>query len=554
MNTIPEELKDLPILIVDDNELNVEQLELLLEGAGFTNVRSTRDSREVEKIVPDFNPDLILLDLHMPHKDGYAVLEWLKDETVDGDFLPVLVLTADVTPEAKARAFTLGAMDFLTKPFDHIEVLQRVINQLRARLFHLQLRDQNKMLDSKVRERTKELQNALTELNQAHDHLLAQERMKAMGQMASGIAHDFNNSIAVIMGHAEIYSSFPELLDDRTELLKSIEIIGHAAQDAASIVKRLRQFYRPDGAEDAPSGEGADLAETVKQAIELTKPRWSDQARAEGRQIQIQTQLTPVKVALGVSDVREILTNLIFNAVDAIAGSGSITIRARTNNHAAILEVEDSGTGMSEEVRAKCLETFFTTKGKNGSGLGLGMVQGIVRDNGGDIAIQSAPGEGTTFTIHLPLQSDGEAAEVNNHDNRLGRKLHVLVVDDDEDVRKITCAMLRKDGHTFASAVDGKEGYARFLADYYDLVVTDLAMPHVDGRQLARSIHKRAPEKPILMFTGFGDSMKANGDKPEGVSALLNKPCGLNDLRSALEEIFVKGSPAESLNKTTSNV
>ncbi len=538
MIAIPVELKDCTILIVDDNELNVEQLRQVLEDEGFANVHATLDSREVEGLVPELNPDLILLDLHMPHKDGYEILEWLRDQhKASPQIMPVIVLTADATEDARIRALALGTQNFLTKPFDHLDVLLHTVNNLQARQYFLQIRDQNSILDAKVRERTKELEDALQQIREAQTQIVAQARLQAMGQMASGIAHDFNNSIAVIMGHAEIYRTFPELIHDHAELNKSFEIIGHAAEDAAAIVKRLRGFYQPDGARDESEKEGAELAKTAGDAIEMTKPKWRDQARAEGRQIEIAVELSEVRVALGPSDVREILTNLIFNAADAMPTGGTITVRTRTEGNFGVLEVEDTGSGMTEEVRIRCLESFFTTKGDKGTGLGLGMVRAIVQERGGNIAIRSTSGEGTTFTICLPLLKNPTGVK-DDMETGLDRSLHVLVVDDEEKVREITVRMLQQDGHTTQEAVDGKDGSAKFLAGCFDLIVTDLAMPHVDGRRFAQFVHNRAPDVPVIMFTGFGDAMKADADKPDGVTLLLNKPCGPAEFRKALKEIF----------------
>ena len=531
-----KDLKQLQILVVDDNAVNVEQLEQLLEFHGFDQVHSTTDSRQVESLIKTLKPDLLLLDLQMPYQDGFQILEMLNRTIDESDYLPVIVLTADISTEARERALQLGAMDFLTKPFDFTEVIQRITNQLRTRYLHLQLHGYNDLLEEKVQERT-------AELRKAQDELVAQERMKVMGIMASGIAHDFNNSISTIMGYSEIFLTFPDKMEDRDELIKAFKIINKGCNDAASIVQRLRGLYKHSHEE-----EGAaitDLAAAANEVILMTKPKWKAQALAKGRNISIQKELEKVEVCISPSKVREILVNLIFNAIDAIQESGEITLRSRSESSMGVIEMRDTGSGMSESVRQKCMEMFFSTKGSHGTGIGLGVVHAIVKKHRGSIEIESQEDSGTTITLRFPLAKVyDEGNQMRFNDEEFSRShfniriLTILLVDDEKSNADILAELLSKDGHRVIRASNGRDAFVSFLSESIDLVITDLAMPHVNGAQLTRAIRQRNWNGPIIMITGFADQIISQSNQPEGISALLGKPSNYLELRETMSKFF----------------
>jgi DNA-binding response OmpR family regulator len=281
----PDAVRACKILIIDDEEPNVRLLERVLARAGFENFIGTTDSREAAALFTDFQPDLVLTDWLMPVVDGCAVLEQLRALTATDDYLPIVVLTADITPPTKRRALAAGATDFLTKPFDQIEVLLRIQNLLASCLSHLVIRAQNATLEASVRQRTIELERALVEVRHTQKQVIQQERLAALGTMAGGIAHDFNNSLSIIMGFGELL-----LRDARHGLTpenatRSITILLNAAEDAARIVRRLREFHRPDDSDEERIP--VDLNQLIEQAIALTQPRWQTEATAGGRAIEI---------------------------------------------------------------------------------------------------------------------------------------------------------------------------------------------------------------------------------------------------------------------------
>ena len=388
------------ILIVDDEQANVRLLERILELIGATRVVSTTDSREAMALFVDFRPDLVLLDLHMPNVTGFEIMDQIKVLSYDDYPVPVLVLTADITAKTKHRALAAGAKDFLIKPLDQSEVLLRIRNLLENRFLQIQQANQNILLEEQVRERTAQLEETLTKLRLAQQTAIKQERLSALGTMAAGIAHDFNNALTLILGYSDLLLSGMRAEPERPEA-KHVRVIATAAQDAAQIVRRLREFHRPaDGKETRVS---MHLNQLVEQAVTMTRPKWQDLANDHDVHVKVNTELGEIVSILGdPAELREMLTNLIFNAVDALPNGGTITVRTKMEGLEVHLSVADNGIGMDEETRRRCLEPFYTTKGERGTGLGLSAVYGIIERHGGTLDIESEKGRGTMFCISLP--------------------------------------------------------------------------------------------------------------------------------------------------------
>src|SRR5882757_5789308 len=232
------------ILIVDDEPANVRLLERILAISGCNQVQTTTDSRQSLPLFLDFEPDIVLLDLNMPYMNGFAVLEQLKAAISLDDYLPIVILTADITVETKRRALTSGAKDFLTKPLDHSEVVLRIQNLIENRFLQLSMQRHNLELERQVRERTVQLEETLHELQTTQEQIVKQERLRALGMMAGGIAHDFNNALTMMLGYGELLHPWLQGHGSSRELAYLNHIMG-AAQDAAHVVSRLREFYRP---------------------------------------------------------------------------------------------------------------------------------------------------------------------------------------------------------------------------------------------------------------------------------------------------------------------
>jgi PAS domain S-box-containing protein len=379
------------------------------------------------------------------------------------------------------------------------------------------------------------IQRSFAELKTTQERVVHQERLRALGRMASGIAHDLNNSLSGILGFSELL-----LLDSALppKAREHVEKILTAGKDTASTVARLREFYRPTSGE---AFEPVDLAKVAAQALELTEPHWK--RAAQSRSVQIRTRVEPGEcpiVQARPQEVREALVNLIFNAVDALPAGGEIVLRTGCGQGCAGVSVGDNGVGIEEAVRVRLFEPFFTTKGVRGSGLGLPQCYGIMQRHGGDIAVESAPGEGSTFTLKFPLSREPvPKAEEKAYSDLNAVGLRVLYVDDEAPVRDVVKAMLEELHMEVETAADALEAVRRCASEEFDLVVTDLAMPKMSGIELARQLGRLRPNLPVGLLTGWAEQIRSGGELPEQVAAVAEKPptlAALTRLLGALVE------------------
>jgi PAS domain S-box-containing protein len=395
-----------------------------------------------------------------------------------------------------------------------------------------------------------DLQSAYDELRQTQQAVMQQERLLALGQMASGIAHDINNAISPVTLYTESLLETEANLSPRAR--GYLETIQRSIDDVAHTVARMREFYRQR--ESQLTLVPVDLNSLVPQVIDLTRARWSDMAQLRGVAVTVRTELAPdLPVVLGIeSELREALINLIFNAVDAMQKDGLLTVRTCTAQlgrpdwgHTAladsvVLEVVDSGVGMDEETRRRCLEPFFTTKGERGTGLGLAMVYGSMQRHDADVEIDSAPGQGTTVRLCFAIPPDAPASVLLKRAAVTAPSpLRILVVDDDPLVLKSLRDTLQMDGHCVSVANGGRAGVDLFLESHqtgtaFQVVITDLGMPYVDGRKVSASVKAARPATRVIMLTGWGQRMIAEGSVPEHVDQVLSKPPKLRELREAL--------------------
>jgi signal transduction histidine kinase/ActR/RegA family two-component response regulator/HAMP domain-containing protein len=393
-----------------------------------------------------------------------------------------------------------------------------------------------------------QLETAYNELRQTQQAVMQQDRLRALGQMASGIAHDVNNALTPVVGFAQM------LLERESGLTangkKQLSYIRTAGEDVAHIVARLREFYRRrDGQEPLVP---LDLNKLVEQVIDMTRPRWRDIPQSKGIMVQMQTELAGdlPKVLGTASELREAFTNLILNAVDAMPEGGKLTVCAylggarghdkRAPTH-VLLEVTDSGIGMDEETRRRCLEPFFSTKGQRGTGMGLAMVYGVMERHDGRIEVLSELGKGTTIRLYLPLPNRTAAPADEVGESEAPPPMRILCIDDEPLLRELMKGLLESDGHTVQVADSGQSGIDAFRAARnhrpFDVIITDLGMPFLDGRQVARILKTESPGTPVLMLTGWGAFMKADGDLPAHVDGVLSKPPRSKELRETLARL-----------------
>lgn len=387
------------------------------------------------------------------------------------------------------------------------------------------------------------LQQAYDDLRQTQQVVMQEERLRALGQMASGIAHDINNALSPVSLYTESLLENEPNLSDRAR--NYLETISRAVEDVAQTVARMREFYRKR--ESQVTLTPVNLNRIVEQVIDLTKARWSDMPLQRGVVIGMNTELPEgLPSVMGVaSEIREALTNLIFNAVDAMPEGGSLTIRTKMGSiggaeiNAVAVEVIDEGVGMDEETRRRCMEPFFTTKGERGTGLGLAMVFGMMQRHSADLEIDSIPGKGTTMRLLFALPSIMAEENVAQSQRKALRPMRLLLIDDDPVLIKSLRDALESDRHAVVTAYGGKDGIIAFQNSIngnqrFDAVITDLGMPYVDGRKVAAEIKALSPETPVLMLTGWGQRLVADGDIPPHVDRVLSKPPRLQHIREAL--------------------
>jgi signal transduction histidine kinase/ActR/RegA family two-component response regulator len=394
------------------------------------------------------------------------------------------------------------------------------------------------------------LQHAYDDLRQSRESMVRHERLRALGEMASGIAHDINNAISPATLYTESLLEREQLsANGRNQLMT----VARALEDVASTVSRMRELYRPREAEMTLRPVAVNAL--VRAVIGLTRARWSDLPGERGVVIRLQAELTDnlPDVMAAENEIRDALTNLIFNAVDAMPAGGTLTVRTeligeQDNFRRVRIEVRDTGTGMDEPTRRRCLEPFFTTKGERGTGLGLSMVYATMQRHSADLEIDSAPGAGTAmrllFPIHVPTDLVVVRAPAATAPSRV---LRILAIDDDPLIIESLRHTLENDGHSVTTADGGQAGLEAFASamqasEPFDIVVTDLGMPYIDGRKVAAGIRSICATTPIVLLTGWGRRMLAHNDIPPHVDRVLAKPPRLHDLRSALLELTAEKS------------
>jgi PAS domain S-box-containing protein len=395
----------------------------------------------------------------------------------------------------------------------------------------------------------RDLQQAYDELRRSQQNLLQQERLRALGQMASGVAHDINNAISPVGLYTEsLLEREPNLSDRARSYLITIQ---RAIDDVAQTVGRMREFYRPR--EPKFTLEPVHLNRIVEQVVELTRVRWSNEPQEKGIVIELVTDLAanlPLVMAAD-AEIRDALTNLVFNAVDAMPEGGVLMLRTLVTTPHRVdqndtarevsLEVSDSGVGMDESTRSQCLEPFFTTKGERGTGLGLAMVYGATQRNNAALVIESSLGKGTTVRLGFAAAPSAAMVVAQAEAKRPLRSLRILMVDDDPLIIESLRDILQCDGHQVTAVDGGQAGIDAFMAAKrnggFDAVITDLGMPYVDGRRVAMAIKEASPVTPVILLTGWGQRLMADNEVPPHIDRVLNKPPKLDQLRGALFEL-----------------
>jgi signal transduction histidine kinase/ActR/RegA family two-component response regulator len=378
-----------------------------------------------------------------------------------------------------------------------------------------------------------ELSHYIAEQERIREQFSQMEKLSALGELASGVAHDFNNTLAGILGRAQLILR----TNDPEKISRGLNIIIKTAEDGAKTVKRIQDFARQRRDHDF---EPVSIDQILFDVSEITRPRWKDRAEVANVQISLNLQIRSKSRVMGdESELREVLVNMVFNAVDAMPNGGQLTLAAEDDNDCVVISVGDTGTGMAPEVKSRIFDPFFTTKGKAGMGLGLAVSFGIIRRHEGSVEVDSRLGAGTQFRIRLPkAKVTEEPIAVTPEPQRVATKTaiamdgrlfdenkpKILVVDDEESVRELLRDLLESEGFRVYLAPGSREALGLFDANQFDGVFTDVGMPGMSGWELANAIRERNETIPIAIITGWGEAVGSVERKDARVDWVVTKP------------------------------
>jgi signal transduction histidine kinase/ActR/RegA family two-component response regulator len=402
-----------------------------------------------------------------------------------------------------------------------------------------------------ARKHVEELSHYIAEQERIREQYAQIEKLSALGELASGVAHDFNNTLAGILGRAQLLLS----AKDPEKVEAGLQLIIKTAKDGARTIKRIQDFARQRRDHDF---QPVSVDQLLLDVREITRPRWKSRAESEGVHIALELQLgsDEARVLGDESELREVLINMVFNAVDAMPSGGTLTLSTRESGGAVEIAVSDNGEGMSEDVRPRVFDPFFTTKGKAGMGLGLSVSYGIIRRHEGAVEVESEQGRGTTFRIRLPAAKSSAKSAVEAAPPALALvpqppgAARILVVDDEEHVRELLKDILESEGYGVRLAGDGREALALLGGADFDAVFTDIGMKEMSGWELAHAIRGRDGAMPLAVITGWGDAVSSGERSIAQVDWVVTKPFDAAQILDIAREVARR---AEARPKSAAN-
>ena len=545
------------ILVIDDEELFRVLVKQSLSSFGY-HIDCVNDYNSAIEMFQNHEYSLVILDFMLvSNKTG---LDLIKDFAGKLENTQIIIITGNPSMELAIEAFEHGVYDFLTKPAD----INRLKRASRRALDYCEMQRKQKQLTVDLLEKNQELQiansqllNTLEEAKTFQAHLASSKKMAGIGEMTASVAHEFNNILGAIRGYTQLASRKPE---DTEFLLDSHEKIKGAVDRAIKVVRNLLMFSK----RIKPEFESANLNNAISETITLA------QHHLELHEIQVIKSMNPIEAFMfDVGQLQQVFLNLITNATHAMEGGGKLIIETSSEKDYAIAKFADNGSGIPADLLEKIWIPFFTTKNKSkgeegniGSGLGLYVSRQIVESHGGRIEVNSTPGEGTIFTLKIPLNASAKnnseediklkLAEIEKalHQETTQEKmtgLGALVVDDEPDIRHVLARFLEDKGFNVSEASDGQEclDYLRINPQAFHLIFMDLNMPNIDGEQALHVIKDEFPQPSVFMMSGFGGSNSADKMLALGAERYISKPFDLDELDEFIDSEMERFTKAE---------
>lgn len=530
--------KDARILIVDDQEANIEVLADLLEMEEYINVRSLSDSRQALAVIRTWKPDILLLDLMMPYFSGFDIMRMIKETITDNEYLPILVLTADISTETKQKALAQGASDFVSKPFELVEVVLRMNNLLQTRYLFRQIQNQNLLLDQKVKVRTEELELINEKLKNAYEKVEASDRFKST--LINTISHEVRTPLNGILGFSEILAENTVSIEEKKLFLSKIYESSHR------LIKTITDFI--------------DISNLMAKSQSVVRKKLSPdllikQVVDDYSKISLQKKIPVIpdfqneaEISL-LSDseiLRKILSNLLDNALK-FTHKGKVRIGFKQENERLRFFIEDTGIGIAKDKIEEIFKAFVQedsgyNRSFDGNGLGLTIAQNFVELLEGTIWIESEKGVGTKVFFEVPgvITKKEPVIGTTNEKQDYGLRYTILVVEDDTLNYLYMSHLLDKPNVELIHAKDGFEAvnHAKTREDI-SLILMDLRMPGMDGFTATRQIKQLLPEVPLIAVTAYSGIENEKKAREAGCDDILLKPTKHEHLYKKLAQYSV---------------
>lgn len=525
------------ILIVDDQEANIDILQGLLEMQGYHQIKATQDPRKVIELYKNFEPDLILLDLAMPYLSGFEVMDQLKQLVPENTYLPILVLTADVTTQSKQKALSGGAIDFLTKPFDLVEVGLRIKNLLYTSYLQKQLINQNQMLENKVRERTRALENQNIELIAAKEKAEASDRLKSA--FINNISHEIRTPLNGILGFGQILTEESLSHEEKQDYAK---MLNQSCERLLNTVTNIMDISMLSSGNQKVIQKQMNIDNSIDEVINKFKDLLDE------KKLRFLCEATPDQSKINVLCDHNLFSKILYQLIDnavKFTQQGTISVGYEENENELHIFVQDTGIGISPQKQAQIFETFSQednaiTRKYEGVGLGLSIAKGFIELLKGRIWFTSEKGKGSAFYFSIPYnQPDSENQTSDSESGKVIKKATVLIAEDDEVNLMILKAFLGPE-FEILQAANGMEAVE--LCRKYpsvDLVFMDLKMPELNGFEATKQIKVFRPDLPIVALTAYSDNEDKQRAIDSGCNDFITKPFKKDFILGKLKEFGI---------------